>query len=191
MIKAESAVPECLSHVGDSVFAHDIEGEAAGAGHDAGVVADAAFVLVAGDVADIVVAVLDAPMASDGGGPCGRGETGGRRDVEGDLATMVPQSGGGGVEQGAAGDTDDGLDEGLPLGPGQGIADREDLDGTVLLAGPALVARERGVGRSVGVGDDAGGLEQIGLVGLHLYQEVVAGVTGNLECSFDSAWRRG
>ena len=71
MIEAESAVPEGLSHIGNAVLAHDVEGEAAGAGHDAGVVSDAAFVLVAGDIADIMVAVFDAPMASDGGGPIG------------------------------------------------------------------------------------------------------------------------
>ena len=190
MIKAESAVPEGLCHVGDAVLAHDVEGEAAGACHDAGIVADAAFVLVAGDIADIVVAVLDAPMASDGGGPIGCGEPGSGGYVIGNLAALAPQAGGSGVEQGVAGDTDDGLDEGLPLGPGQGIADREDLDGAVFLAGSALVARERGIGGSVCAGDSAGGLEQIGLVGLQLDQEVVAGVTGNLECFFDSAWRR-
>ena len=168
VIEAESAIPEGLGHIGDTVLAHDIEGEAACAGHDAWVIADAAFVLVAGDVADIVVAVLDAPMASNGGGPFGRRETGGGRDVKGDLATLVPQAGGGGVKQGAAGDADDGLDEGLPLGPGQGVADREDLNGTIFLAGSALTTRERSVGGSVVGGDGADGFEQIGLVGLYL-----------------------
>jgi hypothetical protein len=42
MIEAEGAVPERLCDICDAVFAHDVEGEAAGAGHDAGVVADAA-----------------------------------------------------------------------------------------------------------------------------------------------------
>ena len=191
MIEAESAVPEGLCHIGNAVLAHDVEGEAAGAGHDAGVISDAAFVLVAGDIADIMVAVFDAPMASDGGGPIGRRETGGGRNIVGDLATLVPQAGGGGMEQGTPGDTDDGLDEGLPLCLDQGITDREHLDGAVFLAGAALVARERGVGGAVVGRDDAHGLEQIGLVGLQLDQEVVAGVTDNLECFFDSAWRRG
>ena len=42
MIEAEGAIPERLCDICDAVFAHDVEGEAAGAGHDAGVVADAA-----------------------------------------------------------------------------------------------------------------------------------------------------
>jgi hypothetical protein len=47
-----------------------------------------------------------------------------------------------------AGDADDGLDEGLPLGGGQGIADGKDLNGAVLLAGASGVARECGFGRT-------------------------------------------
>ena len=155
MIGAESAIPEGPRHIGETVFAHDIEGEAACAGHDAGVVADAAFVLVARDVADIVVAVLDAPRAPDGGCPFGGGKTGGGRDVEGDLAALAPQAGGGGMEQGVSGDADDGLDEGPPLGPDQGVADREDLNNPIFLARSTLITRERRVGgRAVG-GDGA------------------------------------
>ena len=40
-----------------AVFSQDVEGETACPSHDAGVVADTAFVLVAGNVADMVVAV--------------------------------------------------------------------------------------------------------------------------------------
>ena len=61
VIKVESTIPEGLCHVGDAVPTHDVDGEAASAGHDAGIVASAAFVFVAGDIADIVVAVLDTP----------------------------------------------------------------------------------------------------------------------------------
>jgi hypothetical protein len=50
MIEAEGAVPERLCDICDAVFAHDVEGEAEGAGHDAGVVADAAAMLVEGNV---------------------------------------------------------------------------------------------------------------------------------------------
>ena len=191
MIEAESAIPEGLRHVGDTVLAHDVEGEAAGAGHDAGIIADAAFVLVAGDITDIVIAVLDAPMSSDGGGPFGRREAVGGRDVEGDLSALVPQAGSGGVEQGAPGDADDGLDEGLPLGLGQGVADQENLDRAIFLAGSAFVARRGGIVGNTAVGDGSDSLKQVCLVGLHLDQQMVAGVTGNLECFFDSAWRPG
>ena len=58
--------------------------------HDAGVVADTAFVLFAGNVADIVVAVFDAPMASDGVAPCGWREAGGRGEVGGlDISLQI------------------------------------------------------------------------------------------------------
>ena len=46
-------------------MAQDIEGAASGSCHDAGIASDAAFVFAAGDIADIVVAVFDAPMAPD------------------------------------------------------------------------------------------------------------------------------
>ncbi len=159
MIEAESAVPERLSDVCDAVFAQDVEGEAASAGHDAWVVADPATVLVEGNIANIMVPILYAPMAPDGGGPCGRLESGRGREVVGDFTALVPHAGGGGAEQGAAGDADDGLDEGLPFGRGQGIAHRKDFDGTVLLAGSAVVARNRSVGGNAVVGDGTDGLK--------------------------------
>ena len=46
-------------------MAQDVEGAASGSCHDAGVAPDAAFVFAARDIADIVVAVFDAPMAPD------------------------------------------------------------------------------------------------------------------------------
>ena len=90
-----------------------------------------------------------------------------------------------------AGDADDGLDEGLPLGRGQGVAGGKDLDGAVLLAGTAGVAGESGLGRAGVVGNDAGDVKQFGLVGLQLDQEVVARVAGCFEGFFDSAWHPG
>ena len=191
MIEAEGAIPERLGDVCDAVFAHDVEGEAARAGHDAGVVADPAAVLVEGNVPDVMVAVFNAPMTSDGGGPFGRGEAGGAGEIVGDFTTLAPHAGSGGAQQGPAGDADDRVDERMPFGPGQVIADGKDVDGTVFLAGSALVARIRGVGGNAVVGDGADGLKQVGLVLLHLDQEMVARVAGYLERFFDSAWRRG
>lgn len=83
-----------------------------------------------------------------------------------------------------AGNADDGLDEGLPPGSGQGVADGKDLDGAVLLAGATGVAAECGVDRADGVGDVADDVEQFRLVGLQLDEQVVAGVTGCLEGFF-------
>ena len=83
-------MPECARDIGDAVFSQDVEGETACPCHDAGVVADAAFILVAGDVADIVVAVFYAPMASDGIAPRGWSETGSGGEVVGDLTALPP-----------------------------------------------------------------------------------------------------
>lgn len=190
MIEAECAVPECLCHVGDSIFAHDVEGEAAGADHDAGVIADATFVFVERHVADIVVTVLDAPMPPDGGGPDGCGESCGGRNVEGNLPAFVPQASRGRPHQCAAGDADDGLDAAMPFGRGQGIACWKNFDGAVLVARQAAVVRHRSVGGVGAVGNGADGIEQLGLVRLQLDENVVLRVAGNFKCFFDSAWRR-
>ena len=191
MIEVERAVPESLGDVGDAVLSQDVEGETTGSSHDPWVVADAATILVAGNVADIMVAVLDAPMAADGRPPSGGREAGGGGEVVGDLAAFVPQAGGGGSEQGVAGDPDNGLDEGMPLGCGQGFADGKDFDGAILLAGTAGVACECGLGGAGVVGNDADGFKQFGLVGLQLDEEMVARFAGDLEGFFDSAWHQG
>ena len=159
MIEVKRVVPEGLSDVGDAVCPQDIEGKTACPCHDAGVVADTAFVFFAGNVADIVVAVFDAPMASDGGAPCGWREAGGGREVVGDLAALIPQAGGGGSEQGVAGDADDGLDEGMSVGRGQSVAGGKDFDSAVLLAGAAGVARKCAPGSAGAVGNDTDGVK--------------------------------
>jgi len=48
------------------VCAEDVQGDSGGSGEDAGVCPDAACILPHGDIAEIMVAVLDAPMATDG-----------------------------------------------------------------------------------------------------------------------------
>ena len=53
---------------------------------------------------------------------------------------------------------DDGLDEGLPPGSGQGVADGKDLDGAVLLAGASGVARKYGLGRLGIIGNNTDGV---------------------------------
>ena len=83
-----------------------------------------------------------------------------------------------------AGDSDDGLDEGVPLGCGQGVADGKDLDGAVLLAGAAGVAGRSSLGCAGIFGNGADGVEQFGLVGLQLDKQVVAGVAGCFEGFF-------
>ena len=131
------------------------------------------------------------PVSSDGGSPFLRQEAGGGGDVIGDFSAFILQAGSGGAQQGAAGDTDDGLDEGMPVGRGQGIASGKYFDAAVLLAGSAGVARSRDVGRRAVDDDGADGIKQVGLVRLQLDQKMVAGVAGDLECFFDNAWRPG
>lgn len=64
-IEAESASPDGVRDVFDLVVTQDIEGEASSAGEDAGVVSNSAFVLAVGDIADMMVAIFDAPVISD------------------------------------------------------------------------------------------------------------------------------
>ena len=90
-----------------------------------------------------------------------------------------------------AGDADDSLDERLPLGFSQRIADRKDFDGAIFLAGPPFVPRKRGIDGSAAVGNCADGIKEVGLVRLQLDEEVVAGVAGDFKSFFDSAWRPG
>lgn len=90
-----------------------------------------------------------------------------------------------------SGDADDGLDEGGPLGLGQGFADGKDLDGAVFLARSAVVLGGRGIDRVLGCGDGLDGVRQIGLIVLDLDQQMVARGQGGGECFFGRAWRRG
>jgi len=55
--------------------ADNVECEASGPDHDARIVADAAAIFVAGDVADIVVAVFDTPMAANDVSPGAGGQS--------------------------------------------------------------------------------------------------------------------
>src|SRR5918993_2356479 len=102
-VEAEGVGVDRLAHVADAVGAQDVERERAQAGEDAGLAPDAAGVLAERAVADVVVAVLDAPMAADGRGasPCIERYLAG---VVGDLAPLPPQAGAGVPAQGAAGD---------------------------------------------------------------------------------------
>ena len=112
--------------------AQDVERERAQPGDDAGLAPDAAGVLAERAVADVVVAVLDAPMAADGrsASPCIERYLAG---VVGDLAPLPPQAGAGVPAQAAAGDARDAGDEGPPVGV-EAIVNGEDLDPAMLLA---------------------------------------------------------
>ena len=101
-----------------------------------------------------------------------------------------PGPGRGGADQGAAVDAHEGRDEGAPFGVAQRAGWVEDLDKTVLLpvagAVTAVVGFE-GPGRCREVFEV---MLQVRLVFLDLDDEVIARRLGDLECFFDSAWRR-
>jgi hypothetical protein len=87
-------------------------------------------------------------------------------------------------------DANERVDEWLPFGSGERLADREDLDGAVLLSCAPLVAGHGRIGGCDGRCDTGDGIKQRSLVRLHLDQQVVARGAGNLEGFFGNAWRR-
>ena len=72
-------------------------------------------VLLERDIAGVVQAVLDVPVASDCGGGMAR-RYGGIGHIVGDLGGAAPEAGLGITMQDIAGDADDGLDQWFPLG---------------------------------------------------------------------------
>ena len=83
--------------------AQNVEREGAQAGEDTGLAPDAAGVLAERAIADVMIAVLNTPMAADGRGT----SLGVERDlagVIGDLTPLPPQAGAGIPAQAAAGD---------------------------------------------------------------------------------------
>lgn len=152
-------------------------------------VSDAAVVLEEADVADVVAAVFDPPMLTDGCTDSGGGQidlTG----VERYLVGIVPKAGFGVLVPGEAGDPGDGDDQAVPLGA-EAAGDVEGLDPAMLLS--AMTVALDGFGT---VDGGLGGTErhqlvmERRLVGLDLDDEEVSGVPGRLECFFDSAWHR-
>src|SRR4051794_19583952 len=155
---------------------------------------------------------LDGPVVPDGVREGRSGQHHGR-GVEGGFLASRPGSGRGGADQGAAADAHESRDEGGPFGAAQRAGWVEDLDKTVFLpvagavtavgagwvedldktvflpvagAVTAAVARE-GLCRC---GEAFEVLLQVRLVLLDLDDEVIARRLGDLECFFDSAWRR-
>lgn len=90
-----------------------------------------------------------------------------------------------------AGDADDGFDEGLPLGFGEGVSGGKDLDDAVLLARAPLDPVDGDFGGFGAGGQGANGLKQRRLVLLDLDQQVVPGGPRRLECFFGRASRPG
>ena len=133
--------------------------------------------------------VFDGPVVPDGIREGRSGQHNGR-GVEGGFLASRPGSGRGGADQGAAANAYEGCDEGGPVGVAQRAGWVEDLDETVFLpvagAVTAVVARE-GLCRCREAFEV---MLQVRLVLLDLDDQVIPGRLGDLECFFDSAWRR-
>jgi len=139
MVEAERSGPQGVSDVCYAVASHDVESKASCSRHDAWIIANAAAILIARDVPDIVVTILNTPVPSYDAAPLTGTQLICGGDVGGDLTSAVPQSGGGAAQPGFPRDTDDGFDEGAPLGRDQVIACGKDFDGAIFPAGAAVV----------------------------------------------------
>jgi len=123
------------------IEAQDIGGEAAQAGEDAGVCADARPVFVEGDIAQMVVAVFDAPVVADGLA-CLVGIDGLAGQVEAGFAGGFPLSSRGVDSQNAPRGADDGADDGgdqvAPVDAGDDVTGVKDCDAARFVAVTAI-----------------------------------------------------
>jgi hypothetical protein len=132
---------------------------------------------------------LDGPVVPDGVREGRSGQHNGR-GIEGGFLASRPGSGRGGADQGAAADAHEGRDEGSPFGVAQRASWVEDLDEAVFLPVAGAVAAVVGFKGLCRCGEIVEAMLQVRLVLLDLYDEVIARRLGDLECFFDSAWRR-
>ena len=126
---------------------------------------------------------------ADGGGE----GLGGQHDggcVEGCLPAHCPLSGGGGTNEGMAFDAHDGGDQRRPLGLIERRSGEVDRDAAVFLAISREIATVVDGDRRCCCGDVFEATQQARLVVLDLDDQVIAGVAGDLEGFFGSAWRR-
>src|SRR5215213_1569777 len=173
---AEAVLREGASAAG----LEDVEGEAAEAGEEAGIAADAGAILAHGDVAAVVRGVLDPPVVSDGGCSANGGDRGGG-EVEGGLGGAITKTEIGDAGENVALDADQGPDEGRPLGVREGGGGIEDGDAALLLSvAPAIAAAGRGERGGAGA-EVLDLLMQGGLVVLELYDQVGSGLCGDVE----------
>ena len=134
---AEGEAMPRICDIAHIIEAQDVGGERAQAGEDAGIAADAAGVLGEAAVADVVGAILDAPVVADGFG-AGGGWQNDVADKQGGLTGSAAKSGCGGQVDVPI-DADDRADMASPLGVGQAVARREHLDQTGLVARTAVL----------------------------------------------------
>src|SRR4051794_29271989 len=192
-VEAEGVDVDGLAHVADPVRAQDVERERAQPGEDAGPAPDPAVVLAQDAVADVVVAVLDAPVGADRP-PEARRVQRDLADVVGDLAPGPPQAGAGVLAPAQARDAGRAGDR-PPPSRREPALHLEDLDAAMLLAAvPAAVRRLVPVDRLPLGAEPRDRVMQAGLVGLEPDQQGAAGLQlptsltsrrGRYTCGFD------
>ena len=174
----------------DTVRAQDIEGIGSEPCEDAWIGSDAALVLGECGVSDIVIAVFDTPMTSDGVcGLLGRKLDG--TDIQRDFGAALPKTGFGVFDECAAADPDHALKIGCPLSSGDGVADIEDLCLPVFVTITGEVLGQDPVNRHVCFRHRENAFKQFGLVLLQLNQKMTACLAGCFEGFFGSAWHPG
>ena len=189
MIWVQGVDVEFPADVFGLVRAQDVEGEGSESGEVSRFGSDARLIFEEADISDVMVAVFDAPMLTDGGTE-GRGAQGDLAGIEGDVAGLLPKAGTRVLVPCVAGDADGGLDQPLPVGS-KAPGDLEGLDQTLLVSAMTLAFDGQGaVGRMVGGRDRFDGIEQVLLIGLDLGDQKIAAPACRLKGFFDSAWRQ-
>src|SRR5882762_865001 len=144
---------------------------------------DAGVVFLEGDVTGVMQGILDVPVVSDCGG--GKARRYGRvGDIECDLGCAAPQTCLGVAVQDISGDTNDALDQGLPIGPGHGAGGAEHVDGPGFMPVASSGDLDVSAGGLAGSADGFDALQQRRLIILQLDEELSPGLCGELEGFF-------
>ena len=168
----------------NAVEAQDVGSERAQTRKDARIASDAAGVLGEATVTDVVGAILDVPVVTDGLGTLSRWQHD-VADKQGGLADIAPKASGGGADEYVAIDADNRTDVAIPLGVGQAVARREYFDRTGFVAAPTLlVGGLCAIERCCDVAQRGDGVMKGWLVGFDLSDQMNAGGGGLLECFF-------
>ena len=189
MIWVQCVDVEFSADVFGLIGAQDVEGEGSESGEVPRLGSDAGLIFEEADIPDVVVAVFDAPMLTDGGAE-GGGIQGDLAGIESDVAGLLPKPGLGILMPGVTGDADGGLDQPLPVGS-KALSDLEGFDETSLVSAMALlVDGQGGIERLVCARDGLEGIEQGLLIGLDLGDQEIVGLACRLKGFFDNAWHR-
>ena len=128
-------------------------------------------------------------MTADGAGKDLRGQHD-RGRIKRGFFPAFPEPGGGGTDQRHARDADNRGDQEPPFAIPEGCVGSIDLDAPVFLAIARQIAAFVRVDRRRRRGDMLALLQQSRLIALDLNDQLIAGLPGDLESFFDSAWRR-